>query len=140
MLEKNRSEGRQTIFLFADLDGLKSLNDIYGHEIGDTAIKAAADILKQSRPDSSYLCIRYGGDEFLMMGTYREECGAEFLKRAIADRVDEYNAGHGLPVQLSISVGTVITTPADEASGIEYYIGQSDMMMYEIKKAKKAKR
>ena len=140
MLEKNRSEGRQTIFLFADLDGLKSINDIYGHEIGDRAIKAAAGILKQSRPDSSYLCIRYGGDEFLMMGTYREDCSAAFLKDAIEDRVDAYNEGHGLPVRLSISVGTVITSAADGASGIEYYIGQSDMMMYEIKKAKKVKR
>lgn len=140
MLEKNRSEGRQTIFLFADLDGLKSINDIYGHETGDMAIKAAAGILKQSRPDSSYLCIRYGGDEFLMMGTYREDCGPEFLKREIVKRVGLYNTGDELPVQLSISVGTVITSPADEGLGAEYYIGQSDMMMYEIKKAKKANR
>lgn len=137
MLEENRREGRQTIFLFADLDGLKSVNDVYGHEIGDTAIRAAAGILKQSCPDSSYLCIRYGGDEFLMMGTYSEDCGADFLKSGIADRVDMYNMNHELPVQLSMSVGTVITSPADEAHGIEYYISQSDMMMYQIKKEKK---
>ncbi len=137
MLEKNRGEGLQTIFLFADLDGLKSINDIYGHETGDAAIKAAAGILKQSRPDSSYLCIRYGGDEFLMLGTYSEACNAEYLKREIEDRVAVYNTGHELPVQLSMSVGTVIASPTDVTQGIDYYINQSDTMMYQIKRKKK---
>lgn len=137
MLEKNRDEGRQTIFLFADLDGLKSINDIYGHEIGDQAIRAAAMILKQSCPDSSYLCIRYGGDEFLMLGTYSEECSADILKRRIVDGVELYNTRHELPVRLSMSLGTVVASPADETQGIEYYIGQSDMMMYRIKKERK---
>lgn len=42
LLKNNMAENRQTIFLFGDLDGLKSVNDIYGHEVGDQAIQAAA--------------------------------------------------------------------------------------------------
>lgn len=94
-------------------------------------------ILKQSCPDSSYLCIRYGGDEFLMLGTYSEECSADILKRRIVDGVELYNTRHELPVRLSMSLGTVVASPADETQGIEYYIGQSDMMMYRIKKERK---
>lgn len=137
MLERNRSEGKQTIFLFADLDGLKLINDLYGHETGDMAIKAAAGVLRQCCPDSAYLCIRYGGDEFLLLGTYREDWDGCRLKREIEDRVGAYNARHELPVGLSMSVGTVITSPAEEAQNIDHYINQSDAMMYQIKREKK---
>lgn len=135
LLVENKRENRQTLFLFADLDRLKSINDTYGHEIGDQAIKAAAGILKQSCPDSTYLCIRYGGDEFLMMGTYSEDRNTERLKGEIAERVNTYNDLHELPVQLSMSIGTIITSAADETEDINYYISQSDTMMYQIKKS-----
>ncbi len=137
LLKNNMAENRQTIFLFGDLDGLKSVNDIYGHEVGDQAIQAAAGILRQSCPDSNYLCIRYGGDEFLMMGTYREDRDAEWIKTKIEDGVCAYNAKKELPVSLGMSIGTIITSPEDEVSDINYYISCADTLMYQIKKKRK---
>jgi len=137
LLEENKRENRQTIFLFADLDGLKSINDVYGHEIGNMAIKAAASILKQSCSDRPDLCIRYGGDEFLLLGTYREGRNAEQLKCMIEDRIKAYNMSRILPVQLGMSIGSIVTSPADEVSDMDYYISQSDRMMYQVKRKKK---
>ncbi len=101
------------------------------------AIRAAAGVLKQSCPDSTYLCIRYGGDEFLLLGTYREDGDVDRLKREIKDRVAVYNARHELPVLLGMSVGVVIADLAEEAQSIDYYINKSDTMMYQIKREKK---
>ncbi|MDE7323486.1 MAG: GGDEF domain-containing protein [Lachnospiraceae bacterium] len=137
LLKKNIAENRQTLFLFGDLDGLKSLNDIYGHEVGDRAIQAAAWILMQSCPDRNYLCIRYGGDEFLMLGTYREDRNADWIKKKIEDRVCAYNEKKELPVPLSMSIGTIITSSADEASDINYYISRADTLMYQIKRKRR---
>ena len=61
-----------------------------------------------------YLCIRYGGDEFLMLGTYSEECSADILKRRIVDGVELYNTRHELPVRLSMSLGTVVAFPESQ--------------------------
>lgn len=140
LLAKNKLEKHMTLFLFADLDGLKTINDTYGHEAGDAAIKAAAKIISQSCPDDTYVCIRYGGDEFLMIGTYREDMDAEYIKRNISQKIDEFNAQSSLPAKLNMSIGSIIASPDNGAADMEYYISKADAMMYRIKKERKAAR
>lgn len=64
-LEDARENGKDIFVCVVDLNGLKHLNDTFGHGAGDTALCAVADALKAASPDGSYI-IRTGGDEFLV--------------------------------------------------------------------------
>ena len=86
------------------------------------------------------MCIRYGGDEFLMIGTYREDRDAEYIKRNISQKIDEFNAQSSLPAKLNMSIGSIIASPDNGAADMEYYISKADAMMYRIKKERKAAR
>lgn len=140
LLERNRMEGRRTLFLFADMDGLKSINDTYGHEAGDLSIKEMAHVMQQSCPDSSYFCIRYGGDEFLMMGTCDSEETAASIQSDVEKRISEAQPMSNLPVRLSASVGYFLTSESDMEQSLDEYISQADRMMYQIKKERKQRR
>lgn len=137
LLKQNNKTGRRTLFLFADMDGLKKINDTYGHENGDTAIKALAGIMKGITPDGSFFAIRYGGDEFLMMGTCPDEKMAESIKDMIQNAIDEYNRSNVMPVPLAVSIGYILTPVNDRKSDIDDYIRQADSMMYQIKQRRK---
>lgn len=54
--------------IFLDIDGLKSVNDGLGHEVGDAFIREMADVIKASVPKDC-LVMRYGGDEFVVFGS-----------------------------------------------------------------------
>lgn len=137
LLKKNNDSGNRTLFLFADMDGLKKINDTYGHEKGDTAIKELANIMRSITPNDSFFSIRYGGDEFLMMGTCSDEKMAEAIKSMIQSAIDEYNGSNELPVPLAVSIGYILTSEDDKDAVIDDYIRQADGMMYQIKQERK---
>ncbi len=137
LFERNRREGRHTLFLFADMDGLKRINDTYGHEVGDAAIKAMALVLNDVKPDSSFFCLRYGGDEFLLMGSCDSEDEAAAIQTQIERRIEAYNSSGALPVELSASIGHIISSPDELELGMEDYIRTADKMMYRIKQERK---
>ena len=132
-----RHDRRRTLFLFADMDGLKTINDTYGHEIGDLSIKEMAHVMQQSCSDNSYFCIRYGGDEFLMMGTCDSEEAAALIQSAIEQRISEAVPLSNAPVRLSASIGYILTSESDTEQSLDEYISQADRMMYQIKKERK---
>ena len=140
LFEKNRRKGRHTLFLFADMDGLKKINDTYGHEVGDAAIKAMALILNDVKPDSSFFCLRYGGDEFLLMGSCDNEDEAANIQKQIEKKIDAYNSSGMLPAALSASIGHIISSPDDPKMVMEDYIRTADKMMYRIKQERKRER
>ncbi len=140
LLKENVRKNRNTLFLFADMDGLKKFNDTYGHEMGDAAIKELADIMRRVRPDGSYFCIRYGGDEYLMMGTCPDRAAADSVKTSIEKEIQEYNDKKVLPEPLSASIGYILTDPRETDMDIDHYIGKADEMMYLIKKERKGVR
>lgn len=137
LLERNQIEGRRTLLMFADMDGLKHINDTYGHDVGDLSIKVMANVMQQSCPDSSYFCIRYGGDEFLMMGTCDSEDTARFIKSSIEKRIEETALISELPVKLSASIGYILTSRSGPDNSLDEYISQADKIMYQIKKERK---
>jgi diguanylate cyclase (GGDEF)-like protein len=61
----SRSADDTLLLLMFDLDGLKQINDTYGHSEGDTALKSFADILKQTLRQDDIIG-RIGGDEFIV--------------------------------------------------------------------------
>ena len=122
------------------MDGLKKINDTYGHEVGDGAIKAMALILNDVKPDSSFFCLRYGGDEFLLMGSCDNEDEAANIQKQIEKKIDAYNSSGMLPVALSASIGHIISSPDDPKMVMEDYIRTADKMMYRIKQERKRER
>lgn len=94
------------LFLMIDLDGLKAVNDTYGHQAGDRAIVQMKEILLGACRQSDTL-IRWGGDEFLLVGRQTERDAAALLAERIRRAVDGYgfDLGNGQVVRLSCSIG-----------------------------------
>ena len=116
---------------FIDMDHMKEINDIHGHEMGDFALKEAAQLVKEvSQGD---FAMRYGGDEFIIITS----CQNTTLAHTFEEKLKVFNDSQHYPFELSLSVGCFQST-LDHT--FEEAIKQADTMMYEIKKRKKAQR
>ncbi|MBO5473519.1 MAG: GGDEF domain-containing protein [Lachnospiraceae bacterium] len=124
--------------LFVDIDGLKQVNDTYGHEEGDIYIKAMAHLLERHCRNGE-LVTRYGGDEFviLLTGYGREELEA-YIHR-IEDDIHAHSRQSGKEYQMDASIGCYVETDAANIN-LEKIIEMADQNMYAVKKAKKASR
>ena len=93
-------------FLMIDLDGFKAINDEHGHHSGDMALHQVCDILR-SCCDKSEQIIRWGGDEFLIVGQQNSRLVMERFAEQIRERLAEhqYQIGGGHIGQLSGSIG-----------------------------------
>jgi diguanylate cyclase (GGDEF)-like protein/PAS domain S-box-containing protein len=124
---------KKLLLFFIDLDGLKLINDTWGHEEGDHALKRAAIILKKTFRDSDILS-RLGGDEFAALVFDNLELPEVILKR-LQSRTDYENAS-ALSYQISMSVGVADYDPSVPCS-IDELISRADQLMYNQKKEKK---
>ncbi len=118
---------------FVDLDGLKSINDKFGHEEGDHIIYSAAKILKKS--SDKFRVIRYGGDEFIVMGTIKDEKEVATYWDNVQKEVDEFNQKKDKNAKLSLSYGYEIFK-VDAKTALEDCISIADGRMYDMKKKK----
>lgn len=125
------SEGSVQI-LFIDMDDMKAINDRFGHETGDAALKIAARILQRTCSSDAFI-MRYGGDEFIIIDSGR----IRHLNESIVTAADEYNHTSGMPFAVSFSVG-VIRTDASKRVPVDDCIKSADALMYKVKQKKKA--
>ena len=137
LMIQNQQEGKRTLFMFADMDGLKIINDTYGHDTGDLAIKIMAEVMSASCNDVNYLCIRYGGDEFILVGTCESQENAENIKLKIQNKLMNAIQGHECLTNMSLSIGYILTDTDSHCDNIDQYINQADSMMYKMKKERK---
>lgn len=121
---------------FVDLDGLKNINDKFGHDEGDRIIAAAANVLQKYA--DYYYVVRYGGDEFVVLGAVfgREE--VEDYWRRVDEEIIRFNKDQGHRAKLSFSHSYEVFT-VNERTYLEECIRQADKMMYAEKKSKKSK-
>lgn len=119
---------------FIDMDGLKFINDNYGHNEGDFAIQRLAGIISECC-DASSICARFGGDEFVIFDADATEGSAEALARKINAKLENINSIIKKPYTLSASVGSILVVPEDSDT-LYSLIKQADDKMYEIKKKK----
>ena len=122
---------------FIDLDGLKRINDEYGHEEGDRIINAAATILQKCA--SKFKVVRYGGDEFVVMGTVRNEREIENYWKNVEQEINKYNENMKNKAKLSLSYGYDVFKIGVETH-LADYLRITDNKMYENKKSKKESR
>lgn len=126
------------MLMFLDLDGLKVINDTYGHSTGDIAICNIADILKDSCQKNEVFC-RFGGDEFIVFGADYSENAAKQLTKRINAKIKEINDLGQNPFELSASIGFVIAAPK-QGEDIFYFVTEADKKMYNEKRKKKLSR
>src|SRR5213080_3100789 len=129
-----RRNKKMPVILYADLDGLKVINDSLGHHEGDRALVKAAEILKETFRSSDILA-RLGGDEFVALAAIAQDESAELLTRRLQEQFDASNALNGRPYDLSVSVGVAHFDDEDRYS-IEDLMAQADRAMYEDKRRK----
>ncbi|HUW50644.1 MAG TPA: diguanylate cyclase [Sulfuricella sp.] len=134
------SRRKQSAFylIFADLDGMKIINDTYGHKEGDQALVQTAHLLKETFRGSDIIA-RMGGDEFAIVAIEPTASSAEQIAQRFQDNIAAFNAKKTRPYNLSVSVGAVECTP-DCPHSLEEMLAQADALMYRNKaERKKAK-
>jgi len=138
-VSRRRQEGQTVAVLFIDLDGLKPLNDAYGHEAGDTAILITGRALLEATGGCDVVG-RLGGDEFLIVLCHDHSCDGD----AAAERVRQSVARCSIPVRdfvvpLEASVGVALAHCDSDTDPMKL-VHQADEAMYEAKKAARAMR
>ncbi|MGN0740746.1 MAG: GGDEF domain-containing protein [Treponema sp.] len=128
--QQNKHNGLTTVLFFVDINSMKTINDKFGHLHGDLAVKTIAQAVLQVVP-RNWLCIRYGGDEFLVVGNSRNYNGEDYCKM-ITQMVQKKSSTMHLPYNLSASVGT-LSVPANSPLSLEEAIEKVDEIMYEQK-------
>jgi diguanylate cyclase (GGDEF)-like protein len=116
------------ILLYADLDGLKCINDLHGHSAGDLALKAYAAVVRRNIRRND-LFARVGGDEFLVFLSIKDEESG----RIVADRL--FGQMNCIPLEHGgmsrCSLGALIIPPGEVQ--IDRLIGLADALMYRAK-------
>jgi diguanylate cyclase (GGDEF)-like protein len=133
LLNSQTADQRTFAVLSVDLDDLKSINDRYGHQSGDTVIRAAANLLRGSVRLGDVVA-RVGGDEFLVLLPNADETAARAVRRRIARSLDAWRVTeHGL--KPGLSVGWAVGEDDLHAA-----ISKADARMYAAKRRGRGRR
>ncbi|MCR5420809.1 MAG: diguanylate cyclase [Lachnospiraceae bacterium] len=133
--DKYINRGEYTIAML-DMDGLKYINDKYGHQAGNYAICIVAEAISKAI-DEEDLLIRYGGDEFVVLSNLVDEDYWKTVHLTINNTMGEVVKKQSLPYSMGISMGYTIVLK-EEPIPIEKAISLADNAMYENKKMRKA--
>lgn len=133
MLTSHTKNGGFLVLMFIDLDDFKTVNDTYGHQIGDRALVILSKILN-NQGRSQDIVGRLGGDEFVFMSHCFNRKVAERMVQRVCARLEGLNLKiDDLQIPISASVGAqVIDAPHADLSIL---LHQADMLMYEQKTA-----
>jgi len=132
-----RRNEKVPVVLYADLDGLKEINDSLGHHEGDRALAKAAEIFKDTFR-SSDIVARLGGDEFVVLAAIGPEEHVESLAVRLQEKFSATNSLGNRPYDLSISVG-LACFDSEEGHSIEELMARADRAMYENKRHKRTR-
>lgn len=135
--EKKRLK-ENLLILYFDMDRLKYINDTYGHEYGDVAIKHIAKSILHNCPKGS-IPVRTGGDEFVVILELMSKEKMEFMVKNIRDEIHNRTKGLNLPFSVTVSVGSIVTNMEMDKT-LDDYIREADEIMYLEKAGKKARR
>jgi diguanylate cyclase (GGDEF)-like protein/PAS domain S-box-containing protein len=118
--------------LYADLDGLKKINDTSGHKEGDLALIELANLLKENYRDSDVIA-RIGGDEFVVIPVGTNEDNLEIITARFQNALNIHNEKMNRNFRLSASIGIAYYDPEKPCS-LDELLLRADRMMYEKKK------
>ncbi len=119
---------------YLDVNGLKTINDTYGHQKGDEALKLVSGFLKEMIREGDIAC-RLGGDEFLLVLPQCPIDQALFVWKRISDKVADFNTSKKIPYVISLSHGIAECDPSEEKS-VDQLLAIADREMYKTKHLK----
>lgn len=137
LFQKYMQKKKYLGILFVDADHLKYINDNFGHDMGNLAIRSIASAIHKSCPVGS-VCMRYGGDEFVCVIPDFDLPRMHRLEKTILHALEEISDVSRFPFPLEASIGSVIAD--DAVFSLNDYINLADQKMYASKKARKAAR
>lgn len=128
--------GRAFGAIMLDVDDFKSINDTYGHLVGDEVLERVATALNASIRRNDFVG-RYAGDEFIVL--IRNDDGTTLRNAAerIEKTLDRYNAVSGRSFRISVSMGCALCMPGEWTTPEEFIV-EIDRRMYDNKKDRKA--
>ncbi len=133
---------RKRVFvLYIDLNNLKTINDTYGHLVGDQALVDTADLLKNTFRKSDIVA-RIGGDEFVVFGLDINEGSGnttEIIINRLKNAIAMYNLRSNKKFDLSLSYGVTYYDPQNPLS-IDDLLSEADKLMYEHKMSMRVKK
>jgi len=127
---------RELLLIFADVDGLKYINDTFGHREGDYVIKNAAAVLRKTFRRSDIVA-RIGGDEFTVLAIDASLEDGQRMIEALRQNIDMQNELSEDPYRLSLSAGLAAFDSMTHS--IEELMSRADIALYEQKKMRRAR-
>jgi len=121
--------GQSLSLILLDLDHFKSVNDQYGHLIGDQVLRAVAGVAQDTIRDSDMI-FRFGGEEFLVILQRTKLAGAALLAERMRRRIEELKIFPDMDMNITASLG-VVALSEDETS--ETIFMRADNAMYRAK-------
>ncbi len=138
LLETAARLEKPAFMVFIDLDGLKKINDAFGHPAGDTALRAVGRLLHGTLRAAD-IAGRLGGDEFGVLAVGDRRSREAGLLRRLRRKLAEFNERRELPVPLSLSMG-VVRLEGRGCASLEEFVENADRLMYDEKRRKRAPR
>ena len=138
MFEEAREKGQPIFLAIIDLDGMKQINDNYGHVEGDFVLCKVRDAINYALPDG-VIRARTGGDEFEVIARDFNENEGLICMGKMEKYLDNFNRSEEKEYNIYASFGVVRRVPTEEDT-LERFIKESDEIMYMNKIANKTKR
>lgn len=132
-LRKAARTRKSGMVFFADMDGLKKINDTYGHKIGDLAIQTEARVLMEAFRATDIVG-RLSGDEFAIVSTGLTKGYLSAIKARIEELNKIFSEQAELPLTLSISLGYIPFTP--DSTDLDTLLSRADEKLYKEKELK----
>ena len=130
MIASHERHATPAAMLFVDVDGLKNLNDAFGHAAGDAALIHLAQLMTASVRQTD-LVARIGGDEFAILLDHADEDSAVETAARLADMVADCEFCHdGKCLPLSVAIGITVIDTGDTAEAV---LDRADQAMYRDK-------
>ena len=136
MLDFARSINQSGIIIYSDMDGLKTINDTFGHEAGDRAILAESIILKGNFRSNDVVA-RIGGDEFAIICPGLTPSAYKKIKLQIYEDCRKWTEDNGNGITLGISLGYVQYPSEKSGYQITQLLAEADNSLYFEKRSKK---
>jgi len=128
-------EGKSLCLIYIDLDGMKYINDTFGHKEGDKAIVSTSKILKKTFRESDIIA-RIGGDEFVILASVDLTNDHKNILNRLQDYINKHNTSIKLNYSLVMSTGIAMYSHSNPVQ-LDDLLHEADLIMYKNKQKKK---